>query len=445
MGKKKAEEMAKQRDRFVKGGLAHNYAQKKVEKIFDLMEQFAGYGFNKSHSAAYAFLAFATAYLKAHFPVDFMAALLTSETGNVSKVVKYINECRDMNIKVLPPDVNASDKNFTPDGEAIRFGMGAVKNVGEGAIEAIVAARKECGRFTSIYQFCEKVNLTALNRRVIESLIKGGALDGLSGNRSQLFAAVEGAMESGQRAQRDLISGQEDLFGMLAIEEEHVEKALPNVPAWTPKESLQGEKEMLGFYVTGHPLDQYEEKIREVGKHNSSTLEGLAKGTPVAMCGVLTGIQRRRNREQKPWASMLLEDRLGSTEAMVFTTQFENLAPALVEDQAVLVRGLALPEDSSPTKISVQEIIPLDLVRVSVPSLISIKVYLNRNGVADKASALQELFGKKQGQTQVRLRLENPKNFSVTLDIDAKVRPDREFRSEIERICGPDTIEVLAN
>jgi DNA polymerase-3 subunit alpha len=445
MGKKKAEEMAKQRDRFVKGGLEHGYPQKKVEKIFDLMEQFAGYGFNKSHSAAYAFLAFATAYLKAHFPVDFMAALLTSETGNVGKVVKYINECRDMNIKVLPPDVNASDRNFTPDRDAIRFGMGAVKNVGEGAIEAIVAARKECGRFTSIYQFCEKVNLTALNRRVIESLIKAGALDGLSGSRSQLFAAVEGAMESGQRAQRDLISGQEDLFGMLAVEEEHVEKALPNVPDWTPKESLLGEKEMLGFYVTGHPLDQYEEKIREVGKHDSSTLEGLAKGAEVAICGVLTSIQRRRNREQKPWASMLLEDRLGSTEAMVFTTQFERLAPSLVEDQAVLVRGLALPEDSSPTKISVQEIIPLDLVRVPVPSLISIKVFLNRNGVTDKAGALQELFGKKPGQTQVRLRLENPREFSVTLDIDAKVRPDREFRAEIERICGPDTMEVLAN
>jgi DNA polymerase-3 subunit alpha len=206
-----------------------------------------------------------------------------------------------------------------------------------------------------------------------------------------------------------------------------------------------GEKEMLGFYVTGHPLDQYEEKIREVAKQDSSKLEGLAKGTELAMCGVLTGIQKRRNRDAKPWASMLLEDRLGSTEAMVFTTQYERLAQMLVEDQAVLVRGLALPEDSSPTKVSVTEIVPLDLVRVSVPSLISIKVFLNRNGVADKAAALQELFGKKPGTTQVRLRLENPREFSVTLDIDSKIRPDREFRAEIERICGPDTIEVLAN
>src|SRR6266699_1122869 len=181
MGKKKAEEMAKQRDRFIKGALARGFPQKKVEKIFDLMEQFAGYGFNKSHSAAYAYLAYVTAYLKAHYPLDFMAALLTSETGNTAKVVKYINECRDMGIKVLPPDVHHSDWNFTPDGEAIRFGLGAIKNVGQSAVEAIRIARQEVGRFHSIYQFCEKVDLGAVNKRMIESFIKAGAMDDLEG------------------------------------------------------------------------------------------------------------------------------------------------------------------------------------------------------------------------------------------------------------------------
>ena len=208
MGKKKAEEMAKQRERFVNGALERGFPQKKVEKIFDLMEQFAGYGFNKSHSAAYAYLAFVTAYLKAHYPIDFLAALLTSETGNTAKVVKYINECREMGIRILPPDVNQSEWSFTPDGEAIRFGLGAVKNLGQSAVEAIAKARETEGAFTSIYQFCERVDLSAINRRMIESLIKAGAMDSLEGTRSQKMAALESAMESAQRVQRDRESGQ---------------------------------------------------------------------------------------------------------------------------------------------------------------------------------------------------------------------------------------------
>src|SRR5277367_4131162 len=196
MGKKKAEEMAAQRARFVQGALERGHPQKKVEKVFDLMAQFAGYGFNKSHSAAYAYLAFVTGYLKAHYPVDFLAALLTSETGNTAKVVKYINECREMGIRILPPDVDQSEWSFTPDGEAIRFGLGAVKNLGQGAVEAIAKARETDGLFTSIYQFCEKVDLSAINRRMLESLIKAGAMDSMEGARSQKMAALDSAMES---------------------------------------------------------------------------------------------------------------------------------------------------------------------------------------------------------------------------------------------------------
>src|SRR6185295_15102748 len=248
MGKKKPEEMAKQRERFVKGAVERGFNQKKVEKIFDLMEQFAGYGFNKSHSAAYAYLAFVTAYLKAHYPVNFMAALLTSETGNPAKIAKYINECREMGITVLPPDVNSSDWNFTPVGEAIRFGLGAVKNLGPSAVEAIRVAREESGRFHSIYQFCELVDLGSINRRMIESLIRAGAMDSFEGTRSQLFVAVEGAVEAGQGAQRARLSGQEGLFGdVFGGDHPHVEKPLPAIPEWTLREKLQGEKEMLGF------------------------------------------------------------------------------------------------------------------------------------------------------------------------------------------------------
>ena len=218
MGKKKAEEMATQRARFLEGAKAKGFPQKKVEKIFDLMEKFAGYGFNKSHSAAYAYLAYVTAYLKAHYPLEFMSALLTSEMGNTDKVVKYINECREMGIPVLPPDVNSSGRDFSPDGQGIRIGLCAIRNVGAGAADAIIEARESGGPFKSLYDFCERVDLTSVNRRMLENFIKAGALASLGGNRAQLTAVIDNAMESGQRAWKDRESGQAGLFGMVAEE-----------------------------------------------------------------------------------------------------------------------------------------------------------------------------------------------------------------------------------
>ena len=211
MGKKKAEEMAKQRERFLEGAKAKGLPQKKVEKIFDLMEQFAGYGFNKSHSAAYAYLAYVTAYLKAHYPLEFMSALLTSEMGNTDKVVKYINECREMGIPVLPPDVNSSGRDFSPDGQGIRMGLCAIRNVGAGGGGCHHRSARERRPFKSLYDLCERVDLTSVNRRILENFIKGGALASLGGNRAQLTAVIENAMESGQRAWKDRESGQAGL------------------------------------------------------------------------------------------------------------------------------------------------------------------------------------------------------------------------------------------
>src|SRR6184192_1467373 len=266
MGKKIASEMAAQRERFTQGAVQRGFPQKKIEKIFDLMAQFAGYGFNKSHSAAYALLAYHTAYLKTHYPVEFMAALLTSVTGNTDDVVKYINECREMQIAVEPPDIHVSDANFTPHGEAIRFGLAAVKNVGHNAIESIVAARKELagegpfdsrsgqvratqpGHFKSIYEFCEKVDLRLLNKRVLESLIKSGAMDSL-GRRAQLMAVLDKAMDHAQKAQRDAESGQHGLFGVFQQEDSHSqEDRLPETPDWDEHTRLASEKEILGFF-----------------------------------------------------------------------------------------------------------------------------------------------------------------------------------------------------
>ena len=443
MGKKKADEMAQQRDRFIAGATAKGFPAKKVAKIFDLMEQFAGYGFNKSHSAAYAYLAYVTAYLKAHYAVEFMSALLTSEAGNTDKVVKYINECREMGIRVLPPDVNQSDLHFTPAEDAIRFGLGAVKNVGQGAVEAIVAAREEGGAFKSIYDFCERVNLGSINRRALESLVKAGALDSTGANRAQLWEALDRAIESGARIGRDRAMGQHGLFGM-AAEEEHHEMPLANLPNWTMDQKLAGEKEMLGIYVSGHPLDRFRDKIADLATHFTDKLEDLEKNTPVAMCGLLTSIVRKTNREGKYWAALKIDDSRGTADAMVFANRYEELLPVIKEDSAVFIRANVLPEESGPPKLSIQEMIKLEDARVNLPSLISIRIWL-KDESPEKASALSQLFERKSGSTEVRLRLEKPRDFSVILDVDTKVRPDKEFKAELEKICGPECMEVLAN
>jgi DNA polymerase III subunit alpha len=250
-------------------------------------------------------------------------------------------------------------------------------------------------------------------------------------------------MESAQRAWRDKESGQVGLFGEVMAEEPH-EMPLPNVPEWTGKEMLAGEKELLGFWVTGHPLDRYADKVAELATHDTSGLEGLAKGVEVTLCGVITGLARKRNKEGKPWAAMMIEDSKGSLEALCFATSYERLASQIVEDQAVMVRALVLPEENTAPKISVQDIVALDNARIDMPSVISIRVWLGRNGSTDKAQALEELFRRKPGDTQVRLRLESPRDFSILLDVQAKVRPDREFKAGVEQICGPEAIEKVA-
>jgi DNA polymerase-3 subunit alpha len=278
---------------------------------------------------------------------------------------------------------------------------------------------------------------------MIESFIRAGAMDSLSGTRAQLTAAIDSAMENGMRASRDRESGQSGLFAALIEEAPSAHHTLPNVPDWTPQDKLTSEKEMLGFYVTGHPLDQYMDKVSELASHTTGQLEGLAKNTEVALCGVLVAVLRRRTKDGKPWASLQIEDLEGSIEAMVFSTQYERLNTLLVEDKAVFVRGLVLPEENAPPKISVQDIVPLDVARVNRPSLISIRVPMNGSGSADRASALENLFRAKPGETEVRLRLEKPRDFSVILDVTAKVCPDKEFRAEVVRICGPEAMEVL--
>ena len=447
MGKKNPAEMAAQRERFLQGALDREYPERKVIKLFDLMEQFAGYGFNKSHSAAYGFVAFVTAYLKAHYPVHFMAALLSAEINNTDKIVKYINECRDMSIEILPPDCNSSGWNFTPAGEnAIRFGLGAIKNIGKNAVKAVIEAREQEGGFRSLYHFAESVDWTHVNKRMMESAIKAGAFDSLSGRRAQLIAALDRVVEAGQKATRDRLTGQRELFGALAEESSAAGDSLPEVPEWPEKENLAGEKEMLGFYVTGHPLHAYRDKIAELTTKDSVGLDGLDQGTRVALCGVLTSITRKRNREGRPWAAATLEDLKGSVDLLVFANSYQELSPLLEEDKAVLLRGSVRVDENAAPKVAVTELVPLDIARVPLPQQIAITVRLGEGHGADdgsRAARLRELFRSRPGDTDVRLRLLKQRDFLVSYDLPDRVHADRDFREQVEAICGSGSLEVM--
>lgn len=446
MGKKDAEEMAKQRERFVRGATGRGFPQKKIEKIFDLMAQFAGYGFNKSHSAAYALLAYQTAYLKTKYPVEFMAALLTSVSGSTDDVVKYINECREMGIAVEPPDVNVSDAYFTPHGEAIRFGLAAVKNVGHNAIDSIVAARKQIGKFSSIYQFCEKVDLRLLNKRVIESLIKSGAMDSL-GRRAQLMAVIDQCMEHAGKAQRDAAMGQHGLFGVFADDQpQHQEKPLPNIPDWDEHQRLGCEKEILGFFITGHPLEKYRDKLLDFHALTTSDIAELKNSTgkdDTLIGGVLKNVRVAKSKKGDLYALGQLEDMNGSVEILCFADAYRRLSEKLKLDVPVLVKGGVKVEEGSNTKILVGDITPLDQAEPKLPRCLRIKVALE-TASQSTIDELQMVCLERKGEAKVLFDLERKGDFTVVMEAEGyNVMPDRAFISRVEELCGRGSVRVV--
>lgn len=447
MGKKKAEEMAQQRERFVEGAIQRGYPQKKIEKIFDLMAQFAGYGFNKSHSAAYALLAYQTAYLKTHYPVEFMAALLTSVTGNTDDVVKYINECREMGIAVEPPDINVSDANFTPHGSAIRFGLAAVKNVGHNAIESIVAGRKELGRYTSIYEFCEKVDLRLLNKRVLESLVKSGAMDSF-GRRAQLMAVLDKAIDRAVKAQRDAESGQHGLFGVFQQEETHATNdKLPEVPDWDEHARLAAEKEILGFFITGHPLQKYRDKLQDLQALNTAELAAIKASTGkdenITTAGMITNIRVLKSKRGDFYAQGALEDMEGSIEMIVFPEAYRKLGEKVKLEVPVLVRGGVRIEEGVNPKLTVNDIIPLEDAKVPLPRSLRIRIPVE-SANESLVDELHTLFSERKGEAKVLFDVERRDDFMVVMEAEGyNVQPDRSFMSRVEELCGRGAVRVI--
>jgi DNA polymerase-3 subunit alpha len=467
MGKKDQKAMAEMRDRFMNGAAKLGHRKAAVEELFERMAKFSEYGFNKSHSAAYALVAYQTAYLKTHYPVEFMSALLTAETSKPENVVKYIGECKEMNIAVDPPDVQISGAQFTPqitpDRQAIRFGLAAVKNVGGNAIESIMKAREEAGgRFKSFWEFCEKVDLRVMNSRVIQSLIKAGALDSL-GTRGQLYAAVDKAMERAQKAQKDAAQGQTGLFGLFDDAPAHGQNGarngddLPRVPDWEEGERLANEKEVLGFFVSGHPLDKYAEKLRNL-TGVITVAEALERKPPerrwgkdsdpadeVLVAGIMQGLRvQKTKREGKLYAQGALEDATGKMELVCFPRDYERLSAQLKIEAPVLVRGSLTGDEDSAPKISVSGIQSIEEVQVKLPSGIRIRINLDR-ATEEMFAGLKSAADAAPGPGKVMLQLERKGEYAVILEPEGmSVTADRGWVERVEELTGKGTVQAVS-
>ena len=462
MGKKDAAEMDKQRERFMSGAAANKHPKDIAGKIFDLMAQFAGYGFNKSHSAAYALLAYHTAWLKTHYPIEFMAALLTSETSKPENVVKYISECREMNIPVVPPNVQMSYPSFTPIGDSIGFGLAAIKNVGHNAIESIIAARTAMqaeGKqgFRSLWEFCEKIDLRLLNKRVLESLIKAGAMDAFGG-RAQVIAALDKAMERAQKSQRDQAAGQHGLFGIFDSDvspSAQKEEALPTVPEWDEHTRLQNEKEVLGFFVSGHPMDKYREKLRNMKVLDTATAcemkpeaqtfrRGQEPQNEISIAGVITGLKvAKSKRSGEMYAQACLEDTVGKIDVIAFPQSYEKLAEKLKIDVPVLIRGVLRGEEDSAPKLAISSIQALEDVKIKLPDSLRIKVPLHNPDEA-LLEKLHSILLSAPGTGKLLLDLEEPGEFCAVLEpANVLVAADRLFIDRVEELVGRGGVRVM--
>ena len=435
MGKKIPKIMAMHRERFMQGAAKNHIPSEKAEMIFNLMEKFGGYGFNKSHSAAYALIAYQTAYLKAHFPVEFMASLLTSEMHSTDGVVKYIAECRSHGIEVLPPDINESEKVFTVAGSKIRFGLAAVKNVGEGAIESIVEARSD-GNFSSLFEFCEKVDLKKVNKRVIESLIKCGAFDGTGNHRSQMMAALEDCVDYGQRVQKERTDPQMGLFNLTEEQKAINLPSLPEMDEWDEKELLALEKESLGFYITGHPLSRYEDLLDKFTNTNSATVKERNDGEAVTIGGMIRNVKTIKTKKGDLMAFVTLEDLLGTVEITVFSSLYANMYDLLTGDNAILVRGF-LQKDENSVKLLADSIIDIDKAEETWTTSIHFKLDVART----ERTLLEELSNvikRHPGPCAAFIHLRNTEKTEtiIALPDSIRVKAGASLIQEVDRLVG---------
>ncbi|WP_346844335.1 DNA polymerase III subunit alpha [uncultured Rothia sp.] len=451
MGKKKKAELDKQYKGFHQGMIDRGYSEAAIKSLWDILLPFSDYAFNKAHSAAYGLVSYWTAYLKAHFPQEYMAALLTSVGDDKDKLALYLNECRHMGITVLPPDVNESELNFTPVGEDIRFGMGAIRNVGANVVNAMVASRTEKGKFESFHDFLKKVPAVVCNKRTIDSLVKAGAFDDLGHIRRALSMIHEEAVDSNVAVKRQEAAGQFDLFGGMGMDEDDPSTdlmvAIPDVPEWDKRDKLNFEREMLGLYVSDHPLRGLEDQLDAL---SDSSVQGLLSedshkpdGAVVTVAGMITSVSRRVAKSSgNPYARIELEDRTGSIEVMFFGRAYEPIAPVLSEDLICTIKGRLQRRDDGSTTISAQE---LNLPEISTdgtsgPVTIGIPEF---KATEETLGELRSILRNHRGESEVRIAMNTrSKRVLMRLGADLRVQPNPALFGDLKVLLGPSCLDV---
>jgi DNA polymerase-3 subunit alpha len=448
MGKKKPEEMEKLRVKFLDGAKKNKIAERKAEKLYELIQKFAGYGFNKSHAAAYAVVCYQTAYLKAHYPTEFMASLMTTDMGNTDKIMGYFTECRDLGIKVLGPDVNESRKHFAVVDGAIRFGLAAIKNVGEGAVESVVAIRNEGGPFTSFFDFCRRVDLHKVNKRMLEGLIKAGAFDSMGAKRSQLMAVLDQAVEDGSAAQRERELGQTSIFGHDLTGHGTVTHSalppLPNIPEWDQAQRLKYERELTGFYITAHPLTRYETTIRALSTATTGGLADISDGREVKLCGIITTVKTTLTKKGDRMAYLTLEDLQGTVEVIAFPDLYKAAGELIAPERVVRLTGTVDRGDKG-TKLRGSKIEPLADAQAQTVKRVLIRLS-DRPEAKDQLPRLREVLLRHPGATSVALTV----LMDSSMEADTAPLPNltvtasEHLVADVEEVLGKGALSLLS-
>ncbi|MFH1679664.1 MAG: DNA polymerase III subunit alpha [Candidatus Eisenbacteria bacterium] len=442
IGKKQKAEMGENRARFVDRALEKGFARRTAEKMFDLMAFFAGYGFNKSHSTAYALLSYQTAYLKAHYPREFLASTLTSEMGDTDRVVVLTGELQRLGIPLLPPDVNRSRVEFACEREGIRFGLGAVKNVGHSAIESMLASREKNGPFRGLFHLCEDLDLRLVNKRVLESLIQAGALDSVEANRAALLPAAESALERASRIQNDRSRGQTLLFeggagGAL------LEPPLPDVEPWSRRETLEREKAVTGFYVTGHPLAEYADEM-SLANATAANLCRMREGERVALAGIVIGRRTIVDKKGDTMAFVQVEDLTGTAEAIVFARAYTRFGPLLESEEPLLFRGVVSARNDDAPKVAADEILLLRDCRSRFTKLLQIRAPIEAFG-DDALRTIREILDAHPGPVPVRIVVDTEAGLVEVRSRRYRVDPGSELIDRLKETVGERNVSLVGD